>query len=232
MTDKLDIIDAGSLDADKTMNVLIYGSPGVGKTYFGSTAPNPLIISVESGDMTINDPEIKAKISRNCNTVQKVALSLKYAIENNFDTVVLDSLTRYCEIFLEDHVASTGKQKLDWESFGVLKKHIDELVWKLQGKNINSIFICHEKDSEESTGIVKRPALPGKLVQSVTGIVDVVAYLQSDAKGERLLSVSANPMWYAKHRVPPKYRITEMLKSDFGLLYDRVINYKSHKKEK
>lgn len=233
MAVKLEIVKAGELKAENTINVLIYGAPGVGKTFFSSTAPNPLIISVESGDMTINDSSIKATISRNCNTVEKVRESVQYAIENKFKTIVIDSLTRYTEIFLDETIINSGRQKATWEDYGAVSKHIQKMVWALQGKDINTVFICHEKDSEEANGLVKRPSLQGKLAQSVPGICDVVAYLQSTANGERQISVNANPLWYAKHRVPPKYQIKEMLPNDFSILYDKVVNYnKSSVKQK
>lgn len=229
MSEKLEIVKAGELKTEKTINVLVYGAPGVGKTYFSCTAPNPLLISVESGDMTINDSSMDVTISRNCNTVQKVRDSVSYAIKNNFKTIIIDSLTRYSEIFLDELLKSAGRDKATWDDFGAVSKHIQTMVWGLQGKEINTIFICHEKDVEEPTGIKKRPSLQGKLAQSIPGIVDVVAYLQSDSKGERVLNINDNPLYYAKHRVPPKYRITDALPNDFKILYDRVINYKSKK---
>lgn len=222
----LEIVKAGEMKTEKTLNVLIYGPPGVGKTFFSSTSPSPLILSIESGDMTINDSSINATISRNCNTVDKVRESIQYAIKHKFKTIVIDSLTRYSEIFLEETLKNAGREKATWDDFGSVSKHIQKLVWSLQGKDINTIFICHEKDIEEANGICKRPSLQGKLVQSIPGICDVVAYLQSDTKGERKISVNANPLWYAKHRVPPKYQIKEMLPNDFSVLYDKVVNYK------
>jgi len=229
MSTELEIVKAGEIKTEKTLNCLIYGAPGVGKTYFGSTAPTPLIISVESGEMTINDSSIKATISRNCDTVDKVRKSVQYAIDNKFKTIVIDSLTRYAKIFLEETLAKSGREKETWDDFGAVSKHIEKMVWSLQGKDINTIFICHDKDVEEAAGIVKRPSLQGKLAQVIPGIVDVVAYLQCDSKNNRTISVNANPLWYAKHRVPPKYQIKEMLPNDFAVLYDRVVNYKKEK---
>jgi len=230
MSDELEIVKAGEIKTEKTLNVLVYGAPGVGKTYFGSTAPSPFIVSVESGEMTINDSSIEATISRNCDTVEKVRKSIQYAIDNKFKTLVIDSLTRYAKIFLEETLVKSGREKETWDDFGALSKHIEKMVWSLQGKDINTIFICHDKDVEEAAGVVKRPSLQGKLAQVIPGIVDVVAYLQCDSKNKRTISVNANPLWYAKHRVPPKYQIKEMLPNDFSVLYDKVVNYKKGEK--
>jgi hypothetical protein len=72
--------------------MLIYGSSGVGKTVFGSTADKVLFLDAEAGMMSVKDKKIdRVKIK----TFQDVIDSYNFlkSGQHEYKTVVIDSLT-------------------------------------------------------------------------------------------------------------------------------------------
>lgn len=202
------------------LNVLVYGAPGVGKTSFGATAPKPIIINLEDGIQSISDQEIDIVDAK---TIQDFGDAIKYSLANGFETIVIDSLTRYSELKIKQLVEDDPRAKTPQiQHWGQLISTTKEMIWYLQGQKINVVLICLEKEIEHEGEVVKRPSLAGKLAQSVSGIVDVVGYQYADRKGDRKLSINPNSKWYAKHRVPKDKKIDHDLDPDFMVLKDAL----------
>lgn len=210
------------LDRNPNLNILIYGPPGIGKTTFSATAPKPLIINLEDGLMSIKDRDV-AYVS--CATIMDVKEAIHKGVEDGFKTIVFDTLTRYSELLMDLLLlADKNKETPDFLHWGQLVSRITKMCWALQKKNINTIYLCHEKEVEEEGRLIKRPLLNGSLVQKIPGIMDVCGYLyapQSD-KGTRLLSVKPTSRWYAKARTTLSNVIADDLEPDFKVLHDRI----------
>lgn len=81
-------------DLKESMNFLVYGDSGVGKTVFGAKLPNLLIIRAEDGLISAKRAGAKAKVwpIREWNDMLKVYEYLSYG-EHPFEWVMIDSLT-------------------------------------------------------------------------------------------------------------------------------------------
>jgi len=213
------IVKASDLKDSATLNMLIYGAPGVGKTTFAASAPKPLIINLEGGEKSIMDRDVDLA---QASTVDDVKEALEAGVSNGYKTIVFDSLTRYSEILMEHIIHQERRDKPQIQDWGTLVSRIKKMVWHLQGRNIHTIFICHEKESQDQDRFILRPKLNGDLMQSVPGIVDVVGYLHINEMGERKISVNPTNKWYAKHRTPTSNKIIEDLEPDFNVIYDRI----------
>jgi phage nucleotide-binding protein len=215
------VIKASDLKINGNLNVLVYGPPGIGKTTFAATAPKPLIIDVEGGTMSIMDREVdivKAVTSYDVND------AIQHAISNKYETIVFDSLTRYSEILMDSILSEARVAKPQIQHWGELITRIKKAIWKLQTYDINTIFICLEKEFEEDKHVIKRPMLNGNLSQSIPAIMDVCAYLYVNDLGERVMSVNGNARFYAKHRTPRQNSIKEDIAPDFMYLKERIFN--------
>ena len=107
------------------------------------------------------------------------------------------------------------------------------MFWDLQYANISTVFICLEKEDkdEETRKLIKRPALNGQMVQSGSGIMDVVGYLDIDQNGERRLHVNPSQSFYAKHRTTKDNRIVGAGTANFEKLKSRLLGVNAPVKE-
>lgn len=213
------LIKANEVKEKSTLNVLLYGAPGVGKTTFAATTPKPMILNLEHGEKSIMDKDIDLA---NCETVNDIRDAVSHAINNGYKTLVFDSLTRYCEMLMDEIVKEDSKKKPQIQHWGELNNRIKKMIWSLHKKDINTVLIAHVKEFEEEGFLVKRPALNGGLMQAISGIVDVVGYLYVTEKGDRFLSINPTSTSYAKHRTIKSNRIKEDLQPDFSVLENRI----------
>lgn len=222
----INVMKASEANILASLNMLIYGAPGIGKTTFLGSAPKPFIIYFEGGIFPLNNENVDMI---RASTYQDFIDGVKYAIDNKYKTLCIDSLTRYSDILMEEILKKENKEKPQIQNWGELLDRIKKMCWHLQKLEINTIFTCHESESDDEGITTKRPQLNGKLVQVVPGIMDVVGYMYVTPKKERLLSVNPTVRWYAKHRAPLENKIMEDLKPDFKLLLDKILGTKEEK---
>ncbi len=210
------ILKASELQKRIIVNMLLYGAPGVGKTTFASTAPKPLIIDLENGSLALLGKDVDIA---QVDTLQDAKQAIKYALEHGYQTVVIDSITRYAELQLEEILRENKKDTARIQDWGEVVKRIKKLIWTLQSKNINTIFIALETEEKDEDSLVKRPAVPGQLKVAIPAIVDIVGYLRVRNGGERVVSVKPSAKWYAKDR---SGRLPDEVKPDFSYILSLI----------
>lgn len=92
-------------EISKTQGIkaLVYGESGSGKTHLIGTAPNPIVLSAESGLLTLRKmriPFIEVSSFKDMEEVYKWATSS--AEGKKFDTICLDSVSEIAEVILAD----------------------------------------------------------------------------------------------------------------------------------
>ena len=208
----LKILKASEIQRQLTVNMLIYGPPGVGKTTFASTAPKPLIIDLENGSLALLGREVDIA---QVDTLADAREAIKYALENGYQTVVIDSITRYAELLLDEILKENKRDTARIQDWGEVVKRIKKLIWTLQGKNINTIFIALETEEKDEESLLKRPAVPGQLKVAIPAIVDIVGYMRVLKDGSRVVSVKPSAKWYAKDR---SGKLPDEVKPDFSFI--------------
>ncbi len=183
------------------IKAVLYGFAGVGKTVACSTAPRPIIISAESGLLSLADvdmPYIEVK------TVKDIGQAYEFLKKNgDYNTICLDSISEITEVviaeFLKDPEVRDGRQayaKLAEAMMPMIRKFRD-----LIGKNV--VFTSKAKRFEdELTGrVVVEPMLPGRVVPAnLPYMVDELLYLDVDRRGERFFQCQPKAGILAKDR--------------------------------
>jgi len=210
------ILKASELQRQITINMLIYGAPGVGKTTFASTAPKPLIIDLENGSLALVGKNVDIA---QVDTLQDAREAIKYALEHGYQTVVIDSITRYAELLLDEILRENKRETARIQDWGEGVKRIKKLIWTLQGKSINTIFVALETEEKDEDSLVKRPAVPGQLKTAIPAIVDIVGYMRVLKDGARVVSVKPTAKWYAKDR---SGKLPEDVKPDFSYMLNLI----------
>ncbi len=163
---------------EKFLKILVYWSPGTGKTRFAWTAKKPLALDVENGLWELNIDRISI------DSIDDILTTLNDIIKNwlhkEYDTLIIDSVTA----LRSNETIKKWKFLRDdrWD----LKISWTRLLTRLRKFPMHVICIAHtelqklEKSNDEWSIYVDAhkyiPQMWGSIKNEINGIFDVVAY--------------------------------------------------------
>lgn len=172
------------------LNILIYGEPGVGKTYFCGTAEdhkdtNPtLLLDVEGGTVTLRRrPGVDVIPVRSMQEVVEIHKKL-HESPGQYKTVIIDSLSELQKLdmalIMKEVVRAHPDRDPDVPSqreWGKNIEHVRKIVRGFRDLPCNTIMtaLAHS-EKDDSSSITYFPNLPGKLRIEVPGFLDIVGY--------------------------------------------------------
>ena len=144
------------------VKVLVYGGAGMGKTVLCSTAPNPIILSAEGGELSLRNMRIPMiEIS----TVQDLTEAHQWlsnsAEARQFQTVCIDSLSEVAEVVLNN---AKRQVKDPRQAYGELIEKMESVIRAYRDLPNMNVYMSAkmEPSKDELTGVVKYgPAMPG-----------------------------------------------------------------------
>lgn len=207
--------------------VVIYGEHGVGKTEFGVSAPNPIVLRTEDGLAARPVPTFPIAIDYRD---VMAALTTLYLEAHGFLTLIVDSLDWLEPIIWRETAARHGER--DIESFGYGKGYVRAAeVWgefleglnALRTRGITVICLAHEEikrfdapDTEPYDRYqIKLHKRAADLVQEWADVVGFAHYeihtvaadvgfnktvTRAVGAGNRVLSLEERPAFHAKNR--------------------------------
>jgi hypothetical protein len=141
---------------------LVYGKSGAGKTKLAATAPAPIILSAESGILSLREfqiPMIQIKTVADLTEVHQWALNSAEA--KQFATIYIDSISEIGEVVLANAKAQVKDPR---QAYGELIEKMMATIKAfrdLPGKNV-VMAAKQEPIKDEMTGIVQYgPSMPG-----------------------------------------------------------------------
>jgi len=144
---------------------LIYGNSGYGKTVLATTAPSPIIISAESGVLSLAGfdlPMVKVKTVKDLTDIYQWITSAAEA--KQFATIYIDSITEIGETVLAN---AKELSKDPRQAYGKLMDDMIPLIKAyrdISGKHV-VMTAKQEASKDELTGIVLQgPMMPGSKV--------------------------------------------------------------------
>jgi hypothetical protein len=177
-----------------SLNMLIYGRSGVGKTRLAASASEVpemspvLLIDVEGGTFSIRDvyPDVDVLRVRDWLEMQEVYNQL-YDGKHPYKTVILDSLTEMQKFSMMNIMIELLKDPRNSDrdpdipsirEWGKNIEQIRKMVRAFRDLPISTIFtaLVVEDKNQKTGAIEKRPSLSGKLSGEVAGFLDIVSY--------------------------------------------------------
>ena len=193
--------------SDGGIKVLVYGESGAGKTVLCATAPAPIILSAESGLLSLKKfkiPVIKITTLADMDEAYKWIVSGKQGAAD-FQTICLDSITEMGEVVLANALANVKDPR---QAYGELIERITKRIKQfrdLAGKNVY-MAAKMEKTKDELSGLTLfGPSMPGqKMGPAMPYLFDEVFALRilqtADKQKYRALITQPDGQYVAKDR--------------------------------
>lgn len=174
-----DLRRAGDIACQSGVKALVYGPPGSGKTPIAATAPNPVLLAIEPGLLSMRGSNIA---TWEAPTVAKIEEFFSWlfgsAEASQFDTVCVDSISEYAELVLGEELAKP-ENKHAMQAYGEMSRRVMPNIMKLYYmKQKHMYLICKEchKDNDEKQKL--HPYFPGKdLGIKIPHLYDSIWYL-------------------------------------------------------
>lgn len=207
------------------VKIIVFGDSGTGKTSLIATAPDPIVISSESGLLPLRGLNIPVlKVSSLEELEEAYEWLLDEENEKTFKTICLDSITDLAESMLTENKKSMKDGRM---AYGKVADDIADIIRAFRDiPDKHVYFTCKMARIEDiSTGIAKyKPMMPGKVLpQQMPYWFDEVLCLQvgEDEEGEtfRYLQTQPSITHTAKDR-SGKLDNPEM--PDLGHIFDKI----------
>lgn len=214
------IIKKSEVMPERPVIIVLYGTPGTGKTSLANTAKNPILIDTDRGS------------DRASNRVDTLMASKWLDIENEkeaiktYDTVVIDTAKALLDDYLSDYVV-TQNYKLKsngLKRFGEMAEKFKEFVNFLRQNQSDIIFVCHDKEQTEGDVIKHSPECTGQSKDLLLRIADQVGYVTM-VNGQRTIVFDPTDTTIGKNvaQIPPM-RIPDVNSVEFPICMAEIIS--------
>jgi hypothetical protein len=200
----LELTDTRTVSLSSGIKILVYGRAGIGKTRLCATAPKPIIISAEGGELSLRDRSIPLIRVTDLETLNKAYDWLVGPAKGLYYTICLDSVSEIAEKILANAKSKTRDGR---QAYGILAEQTTELLKKFRDINGACVVMTAKAEyhKDEASGITKWvPSLPGnRLTQGIAYLFDEVFHLGAyqSASGQFIaLQTSADIQYDAKDR--------------------------------
>lgn len=161
------------------IKTIVFGKSGIGKTTLLGTAPRPIILSCESGLLSLKGQDIPYI---EINTVHDIYEAYEYLVNGEggemYDTICLDSISEIAEVMLAELKKISKDPR---QAYGTLADEMGELIRNfrdIKGKNV--VFSAKQvRRTDDNTGITSYVAsMPGQnLINAMPFFFDEVFYM-------------------------------------------------------
>ena len=172
---------------------MIVGESGAGKTVNATLARTPKrikLICTDNSSIVLQNFDRPNVDIENVSTVDAFMDAFHKSTENsNYSLIVVDNLSDYSDLAILEMEAS-GDFKDMRRAYAVLYSQIKRLVREATAVNCNVIFTAWQDIVEITlpTGEhIQRvqPKLPGKILNNVCGLMNVIAHVQTAMDGDK-----------------------------------------------
>jgi phage nucleotide-binding protein len=194
----------GGLSANG-IKLVVYGPSGAGKTTLIKTLPNPIILSAESGLLSIQDSDLPYI---EINSMEDLTEAFKWASESeeakHFESIALDSISEIGEVVLNYEKKLTKDPR---QAYGALSEQMTDIIRAFRDLPAKNVYFSAklEKSQDEMGRLLYNPSMPGKaLTQALPYLFDEVLALRVErdeaGQAQRALMCDSDGLWLCKDR--------------------------------
>jgi phage nucleotide-binding protein len=169
----------------KNLKALIFAESGKGKTYLAGSVKNAVVLDLEKGSASVSNKNIDVIPVDNAKVFKE---ALEWVKNQPYDTVVIDSLTRYGEMLFVA-LSKLYPDKRDslrlWGDFDTVSRQRLEDILAI---NKNIIMTMLEEQINDGGILRKFPMYKAnKFKMMIPSYFDLVGHIVTDENSERVL---------------------------------------------
>lgn len=206
------------------LKCLVYGQAGAGKTTLIPSLPSPVILSAESGLLSIAEADVPfIEIKSMTDLMEAYQWCTESEEGKQFESIALDSISEIAEVVLnaEKKIAKDPRQ-----AYGALAEQMGDMIRAFRdipGKHV--YFSAKLEKSQDETGkMLYAPMMPGnKVGQGLPYFFDLVMALRVEKTPEgeavRALMTESDGLWQAKRR---GFSLDDWEEPDLGKIIKKI----------
>ena len=189
------------LNVQTNIKALIYGQPGLGKTTFALSAPNPVLLDFDGGVHRVNSMHQEDTLQvESWNDVLEV---IDDGSLNEYKTIIIDTAGKMLDAMSSYLIAKNPKLgrangALSLQGYGERKAEFNNFIKKISAMNKHIIFVAHEKEEKEGDVKYVRPEIGGSSGNDLYKELDLIGYMEAIGK-KRTISFLPQEKYYAKN---------------------------------
>ena len=206
------------------VKMLVYGQAGAGKTTLIRTLPDPVIISAESGLMSLSESDIPYVTVSTLDDLREVMSWIMSSAEaQSFRSIALDSISEIADVVLAEEKAASKDGRAAYGTMGDKMRKIIRAFRDLPDTNI--YFSAKIDRAQDEQGMMLYgPYMPGKtLMQDMPFFFDEVMALRivrdKDGASRRALMCQSDGLWTAKDR---SGKLGAWEEADLGAIINKI----------
>lgn len=188
----VNLTTTGELAKHSGIKAIIYGAAGCGKTPLLLTAPNPLYIAVEHGQVSLQGTNVPALAAY---TLPEYFAAIKWVCESSeakqYDTIYIDSVSHFAALVLKEELSkkSASGAKVNGEAaYGEMARRVLQCLdtlYSLPDKNVIALAQLNDKEPQH------KPYFDGKEINiKLRHLFDAVLHLGMHEVPEKGLKYS------------------------------------------
>lgn len=213
------IIKKNDATPERPVIIVLYGTPGTGKTSSATTANNPILIDTDRGfDRAVQRVDTLtascwADIWNEMNTLR----DYKTIIVDTAKAMLDDYLAAYA-IQCDPKLANNGLKR-----FGRMADDFKLFVNNIRSFGSDLIFICHDKEEKEGDNFKHSPDCTGQSKDLLVRIADQVGYVCKENE-KRVIRFEPRDLFVGKNvaKLGTK-EIPDATSEDFSTFMDGII---------
>lgn len=167
------IIKKNDITPERPVIIVLYGTPGSGKTSVATTAENPIVIDTDRGyDRAVQ--RVDTLTASKWEDVLAETETLK-----SYKTVIVDTAKAALDDYLSAYVCEKNYKLKNngLKRFGQMAEEFKQFINTLRSNGQDIIFICHDKETQEGDTIKHAPDCTGQSKDLLIRIADQVGYV-------------------------------------------------------
>lgn len=169
---------------NRSIQMLIYGQAGVGKTTFALSAPEPLLLDFDGGVSRVNP-------GHRCDTVQisdyQEALDVLKEDLSKYKTIIIDTGGKMLDFMASWILRSNEKLAkrngmLTMDGFAARKAEFNRFCRLIRALGKHIIFVAHRTTQKENDQIRYVPIFGGSSYDDLVAELDLVGYIETTGR--------------------------------------------------